>query len=287
MRKIGILILAHKNIINLIQIYCLFPPDKFDFYIHYDKNSPGFGSYINLTNNYKNFYMISDYKTYWGSFNQILATIRLIEKALSNDSTDYHGLYLVSGQDLPIKDPQTIYETLSNTTTHLKTYSKFPVLVWNKGGENRFNKFWFPIYNQRMARKLSHFINLVSNWIPYTRKKINIDLYGGSQWFYLAIDHAEYLINYLSENNKIMNRFRFTMLADEFFFHSVLLNKEENNIVNDSYTFIDWISGPEYPKLLHQNDLLSLVNSKYLFARKFVLDNDNIVSSLIKLLDLT
>lgn len=54
------------------------------------------------------------------------------------------------------------------------------------------------------------------------------------------------------------------------FFQTILLNSEKlrKKIINNNIRFIDWISGPTYPRILTKEDLKKIIGSECIFARK-------------------
>ncbi|HGV3901192.1 TPA: beta-1,6-N-acetylglucosaminyltransferase, partial [Klebsiella pneumoniae] len=63
--------------------------------------------------------------------------------------------------------------------------------------------------------------------------------------------------------------------ADEVIFHTAIkhLGREDifhdENYINDALRYIDWVSGPEYPKILNEEDVDKIKKSNCIFARKF------------------
>lgn len=84
------------------------------------------------------------------------------------------------------------------------------------------------------------------------------------KWVILQLDSCP---QYIESFNK-------TLCTDEIFFHSLLKTKESLNIyhdvskVNDCLRYIDWKSGPEYPRLLNGNDINLIKKSNAFFCRK-------------------
>ena len=88
------------------------------------------------------------------------------------------------------------------------------------------------------------------------------------------------------ENNKwYEDAFKKSLCGDEVFFQTIIMNsKFKNRIyrlneVDDNHMalrYIDWKTGPEYPRLLDENDFEKIKedkNSDCIFARKF---NENL-----------
>lgn len=67
------------------------------------------------------------------------------------------------------------------------------------------------------------FIRL-SNVTNYKLKHFNYDIYAGSNWLNINKQMLEYVDNFLTENQKYIKLFKYSGLADEIFFHTILLN---------------------------------------------------------------
>ena len=84
---------------------------------------------------------------------------------------------------------------------------------------------------------------------------------------------VQYLLKVIEEEPAYVDYFRSTLLAEEHFFHSILLNaseKDRGKIVNTNFTFCHWKRAPElYPVPLRMADLEDLLSSGDLLARKF------------------
>jgi hypothetical protein len=93
MIRIAVMMLVHKNE-NQVNRLINHLSKGFDVYIHIDKRSS-----LKIYTQ-ENIFVYKKYKTYWGSFNQIIATLYLLKKA---HRKKYDRYILISGQELPIK----------------------------------------------------------------------------------------------------------------------------------------------------------------------------------------
>lgn len=91
--KIAIMMLVHKNQQQVQRLINHLSTD-FDLFVHIDKRA---SLQINES---KNVFVYSEYKSFHGSFNQIITTLYLLKKAFEKD---YDRYILISGQDLPLK----------------------------------------------------------------------------------------------------------------------------------------------------------------------------------------
>ncbi len=96
--------------------------------------------------------------------------------------------------------------------------------------------------------------------------------YIGNQWMILSRKFCEFL-TYNPEVEPFKAFYRHTLIADEGFFQTVIMNTSYvPNIVNDDKRAIDWIPMGTIklrPRDFTIDDANFLTNSSHLFARKF------------------
>lgn len=72
--------------------------------------------------------------------------------------------------------------------------------------------------------------------------------------------------------------YELTFIADEMFFHSIILNSPfKENVTNNNLRYIDWHKGPEYPRIFTSEDLKDILQSDRLWARKFSTGKDPLI----------
>ena len=100
--------------------------------------------------------------------------------------------------------------------------------------------------------------------------------YGGTNWVNLSKDAVEYLLDFIEKHPEFLKSFRYTRNADEIWLHTILLNSPLcDQIENSSKRYIDWSSGPEYPRTLRIEDYNKIIQSDAFFARKIDPKIDN------------
>ncbi|MEL9477475.1 core-2/I-branching enzyme, partial [Escherichia coli] len=69
--------------------------------------------------------------------------------------------------------------------------------------------------------------------------------------------------------------YKHSLCGDEVFFHTLLKHLNVTDIyhnttmINDALRYIDWTTGPEYPRMLNEKDIEQIKKSGCIFARKF------------------
>ena len=213
----------------------------------------------------------------WGNFSQIEVMLLLMKKSLE---FDYKYFSLISGDDIPI---------LQNTEREIyfeNSYKKGTEFIGIDPNNNAIERltinypdFFFKKYHSIIGRiriKLFFFF----------AKKINKKdishlptLYKGSQWFTLTDTTIKYIFNYLTINPNYIKSFKKSLCGDEIFFQTIIFNNPSLKTKVFGLTlnlpdcemglrYIDWITGPDFPRTLDETDFHKIYNSKLLFSRK-------------------
>ncbi len=265
--KITVLVLAHKNpdqISTLLKTL----GSKFDVYLHIDAKSQirteEFSAFPNVT-------AIKTRKIFWGSFSMVEATLDLMKLALPRQ---YDRYILISGQDLPTKTPDQISEFFQGVPER-EFVQGLNLKDWDQGGLDRITLFHGPspvgaVGARKFLLKLFDFFSIkVQKYLGFNRKTL-WDFYCGPQWVDLTGFAVERILELVETAPHFVRRFKFTACADEIFFPTALhYLAMGDRIANETLRFIDWESGPEYPRTLRAEDISRLENGSHLFARKF------------------
>jgi hypothetical protein len=258
--RIALLILAHKNQGQLNKLVDHLKSD-FSVYVHIDSNSK-----IQVDNQ-KNVYTIKKFKSYWGSFNAVLA----IRELLKNASTGNHERYLlISGQDVPVKRNQEIIQFF---TGNRNNYIRGGSLDELKQHQWRMRYFHLNSYN---CGKLLNKLQVITQYklgmlqdILGLYRTIPAKLYVGSTWFNLTREAVMICLDKMYDR-KYINQFKCTKCADEIVIQSIMYNSSlMSSIIQDDLRYADWSAVGAHPKVLTVDDYDKVINSGKLFARKF------------------
>ena len=270
--KIAYCILCHK--FNKILKNCieLLSRDNCDIYIHVDKKSniEDFKELENKTIFIKNRVSIS-----WGHYSQIEATLELLN---STRNKKYDYIFLLSGDDLSLKTNEYIEKFLEKNNgkefidikecptnfieRRIKRISSVIDCKRDKSFiEKKYSKF------MRSFRKIFKIENKYFKELPR--------IYHGSNWFGITSQCRDYIFEYLKNNKNFLEAFKYTKCGDEEFFQTLIMDtpfKEKiytKEGINSNLRYIDWETGPEYPKVLNKKDYEKILKSECLFGRKF------------------
>lgn len=267
--KLTYLILAHNHPEQLERMIEVLNHKNAEFIIHVDKKSDIKEFLTSKLLTFKNVaFLKKRLPVNWGGYNMVAATLNLMKAALRHNKKGY--LILLSGHDFPIKPAEHIYDHLSsNYGSEYVEYFSLPSNEWAmNGGIDRIAYYWFvdklgfdesrDLFSlQKNASKIRHYFQ---NFTPY----------GGSQWWTLTCECADYILRFINRNPIYREYYELTYIPDEMFFHTIILNSPfKEKVQNDNLRYIDWKTGPESPRILTSDDLNTLFASDKLWARKF------------------
>ncbi len=290
--KHAYLIMAHGSIEQLIQLMTLLDDERNDVYLHIDIKAGTIDLFeIQRYLKQSGLYFIKRRNVTWGGDSQIKLELDMIEEAVSKQNYDY--LHLLSGVDFPIKSKEYIF-------TFFEQHKGLEFVMIDHENDNataisRCNRHFF--FQNIIGRKTSgfavyiqKFVLKIENTVHYSRKskKLLTNLRKGPNWFSITGDFAKYVI---SKKRWILKNFRYTICADEVFLQTVIwMSPFRNKIYTNSelkYTHLritDWQRGNPY--IWKNEDLKYLLQSPYLFARKFSTVSDTYIYDQIKLLNI-
>ena len=178
---------------------------------------------------------------------------------LLNSEIDWDYFINLSGQDFPLRSQKMIRE----------------FLIHNKG------RNFIKIANQKKKRPDT--MNRIDYYFEETEDKVSqqkfrrkyldkVTPYIGGQWMMLTRDCCSFICN-STEVKKFEDYYKNTLIADEAFFQTVLMNTSYRGIlIDDDRRAIVWIPDGAIklrPKTFTIDDYRFLSKSDGLFARKF------------------
>ena len=306
----AILIIAHKNLDQLIRLLSVLQDDDFDIYIHLDKKwQVSDGDIKKLINAGENITVLGTrYSGYLDTWSLCKITLELVKEALRKKK-NYSYFLLLSGQDYPIKPMSYIKNTLE--TLYPKPLIDVTPMAkdnWIYSGFKwiRFHPYYRlveKITDVKAIRKLMlmpaygiQFIITLLLKSPYQRlKNENCSLYGGSAWWILPVEIINLCLEEYEKNSKIVRAFKMKNTPEETFFQTMTMRsrlKDQVN-VNDpyeilqncmtyAYFFDDEHEPTGHPYILTERNYEMLKQRKEFFARKFDITIDDKILDLIE-----
>lgn len=271
---IAYLILVHRYPNQFKRLFkSIYHPDN-HYLIHVDKRS-GVDLQTEIQNflaDFSNATLLKSEKAIWGGYSLVDAELRGI-KELLNMGKQWKFFINLSAQDFPLKSQDYIHNFLSNN----------------------IGKDFLKVLNQVKARpdtmhRVEEYVTESDNEIisepimkrPFLR---GVTPYIGNQWMILSRQFCEF-VTYSPEVDRFKEFYRNTLIADEGFFQTVIMNTSYKSvIVNDDKRTIDWIPMGTIklrPRDFTIQDANFLMSNQDLFARKF---DETIDSDILSLLE--
>lgn len=285
MNKHAYLIMAHNNWNILKLLLKSLDREENDFYIHIDAKVSQFDEMMLdgvLKKSNLNFVERKNVK--WADYSQIDVTLDLLQSAKSNNNYSYY--HLLSGVDMPIKSSQYIYNYFENSGKEFIGISS-----WDNINYVSCRVKYYHFFTKLQAFRSCKFLKGIDRLMQYLQKLFGIDRTRGSklvfcdgwQWFSITNSFCEYV---LSQKEFIKKTFYYALASDEIVFQTLAYNSEYKekmaafgDLLNGSMRYIDWKRGTPYTWGQDEKDYELLINSPYLFARKF---DENVNFEIVK-----
>ena len=216
----------------------------------------------------------------WGEFSQIKSMINILQYS---KKYKYDYLSFISGECLIIKSDSEIKRILEKyngkefigidkkiNKQQIEKRVKFIYPEW------RFNKNCLDV---KLFLKIKRYIQIKFNIFKINKLYNKLPtLYKGSNWFTISESLVDYILKFIEEHKDYLNAYKYSLCCDEVFFQTIVMNSRyRENIYNlnaedddnlMSLRYIDWVSGPEYPKVLNIKELKDIVDTECIIARK-------------------
>lgn len=274
--KHAFLIMAHNNIEILNTLLHLLDDVENDIFIHIDKKT----KHYDIWKGNKSLIIVLNkrFDIKWANESQIKLELYMFTEAFKHGPYLYY--HLLSGVDMPIKNNKYIHDFFNRNQG--KEFVGFvPIEVMKKETFKVLNYHFFTNHlKDKTNRWTKLHWKLIDFQIKYgiSRKPIH-EYRKGSNWVSITNDFVKYLI---SKKQEILKEYRFTFGCDEIFLQTELWNSPYRHKIydiddefNSSVRKIDWKRG--YPYIWQESDYNELMSSNAIFARKFDLNNINVV----------
>ena len=276
--KHAYLILVHTQPAQVRTLLSLLDDPRNDIYVHVDRKAPFGAEALEGCCVHSRVHFIEPrFSIHWGGSNMMLATLALLKAATATPHAYYH---LISGQDLPIKDQDTIHAFFA-----AHAGQEF-IQFWpaDPSETRRATRFYlFPEHNGSQPGRL---VNKLVRGVmkPFGGINRDLDLRLSSSWFSITDACARHVV---SREAWLKKRFVHTTMPDEVFIGTVVwdspfrerlfddsihLERQEDKrtVLPGDLRLIDWTRGTaEHPWTFREEDWDLLTDSPCLWARKF------------------
>lgn len=279
--------MAYNQFYILEKLLQLIDDERNDIFIHIDKKVKDFNfNYFRNLVKKSNIFYINRYDIRWADISQTIGILSLLKESRKNGPYRYY--HLLSGTDLPLKTQNEIHKFFNNNN---KEYIHFCTFENRINNMYKYNVYWFFTkylrggIKSKCLKALNKLSRCLQRMILHIDrcKKDKLDIKVGANWFSITDELASYL---LDNNEWILYRYKNTMCSDESFIQTLAYNSSmfrkrlsRNGKEDDNYLacmrYIDWKRGNPY--VWTMSDFKELMQSEYLFARKFDIDKDKII----------
>ena len=284
--KHAYLIMAHNNFEILKKIIVLLDNEKNDIFIHIDKKVKNIDirQFEKIAKKSKVKVLNNRIDIHWGGYSQIECELLLLKESINGEYSYYH---LISGVDLPLTSSEKIYEFFERNKG--KEFVHFREKSLTPKDKERISLYHFFQENLKNKKNKKNLIYGLLEYISLrlqkllkvdrTKKTTDITYMCGANWFSITNELAKFV---LQKEDFIKKTFIHTRCADEIFLQTIVYNsKFKDNLyynkMDDNYKacmrYVDWTRGKPY--VWRFNNFSELINSDYLFARKFDYKIDN------------
>ena len=277
--KIAYIILCHKNSEQVSLLVNKLNSANNDFYVHVDKKVESFD-----LPNLKNVYVLPKEKkvsVQWATKSMIIATLNTIDFLLKSKK-EYDYIFLISGQDFPLKSNDEIVSFLNNNND--KNFIE--VLSHNNPLYRRYSKrnaIFYPkwmLSRNFFTKLLKKLYIYITGGYGYTfgvfkrKNTTGLNFEFGSQWWCLKYQCVKWIYEYIKSNKSILSFFDYALVPDECIFQTVFMASPFKNTRQDNLTYLEWGKNNNNPKILTIEDYYTIKNSDKLLARKFDINID-------------
>lgn len=286
--RIAYIMQCHKNPKQVNRLFSRLSCDSADFYIHVDKKS----EIQDEIEKKDNIFFVPDrdrVDVIWGDYSQCEATLRLLSCVL-NSGKNYDYVWLISGQDYPIKGVCEINKFLQEANSEVF----IDVIPETENGYARFRKrnevyhlscMLGPGFSAKIFRRLwycitgggAHTLKIFKRKSPFEKE------YFGSSWWCIPYSYINEIYVHCQRED-IQRYFVHSANPDESMFQTIYMSiARPESRVRRILTYVDWSAGGSNPKILTKDDAtaLLLAGNKYLMARKFDENYDEDILNII------
>jgi hypothetical protein len=277
--NIAYIISAYKLPDQLVRLVRKLDSEDSSFFIHVDKktDSSTFRCVTAALSGSSNVHFLPRHRCDYGGFGHVKATTKgIVELFRRDQSFDY--VVLLTGQDYPIKSNRQISDFfVRHRGRSFLEYFPLPYAQWENGGMDRVDLRHSRVLGRRLVVRRSR-------RGTFAKRFPSLKLFGGSAYWCLSHECAEYVYQFLRKQPAYGRFFQYVNVPDEIFFQTIVMNSPfRERVVNDDLRFVDWrnpaVAGG--PAVLGAEDFSKLAASPELFARKFDITKDAEILELI------
>ena len=268
---------VHKDSVLIKRILKRLESPNHFFVINVDGKSNEKREILSSINSISNVILITEDRIAHGGFSFASCTINQIKFCYEQEiHFDYY--HTCSGQDYPCVSNGLFDAFFSKASTSYMLMDT-PELAekWRKDKyRKRLERFYFVDQCCGNIATRTHLNGIVSRLLISVKRPCSFlpIIWGGWNWFSITDECIGYLLNYFNDHPDFLERFKYTLAADELIFSTILYykRKELNIETGNSLRYVEWNPSREYegglPLILDERDYEDIVHSGAFFCRK-------------------
>ncbi|MEF2737930.1 branching protein [Bifidobacterium pseudolongum subsp. globosum] len=211
--------------------------------------------------------VLQRYSIKWGGMSHLDAIILLMRHALTSRNASY--FHIISGQDAIVRYPSA--DALGDTIlmNALKVTPDDTVAMRRL---EQYNCFPNSDTRKKMVRAINKIVFDIQRKTVHTRTHIPgmDDTYKGVVWSSMPRLAMQFVLDYNDEHPEYMKFIRHTLIPEEFFLQSIIMNSPlKHNVTGSNERYTDWtMRNGSLPAYLDETDYHAITEGNYLFARK-------------------
>ncbi len=282
--KFAYLILAHGSFGLFKELLKVLDSPDNDIYVHIDQKvgDMDYSPFLQIVKHSRLVFITNRVDVVWGNVSIVEATLNLLAEAIKGEYDYYH---LLSGVDFPIKSQSYIQSFFkAHAGKEFVGFSK-ALTSRDMAYRTRYHLIKGRVNNlPRIIRLLNGLFLRLQLLLHISSVSAAQNVKGGAEWFSITHALAKDLV---SQTAIILKRYKYSLIPDEMFLQTYLSEHHDMDKVLDAddefascCRNIDWQRGQPY--VWQEGDYDELVESKYLWARKFSEDNMDLIRRITK-----
>lgn len=270
------LIIAHNNFGTLQKLIYALDDFRNDIILHIDKKVKNIPDFI--VKNSRLYIINKRINISWGHVSQIEAEFLLFEYAYNLGDYDYY--HLISGTHFPIKSQDAIHYYFES----LNGKSIMSSLSWSHEEINRkigLNHYFLRNCGStiKIIKRISNILWRLSLKCQKCDYKKTRSLFKGKVTNWVSISKFD-MKSLLENKSAIIKPFKHTLCSDELFLPYAFDLMKRDFIDYDKYLFQHFNMAS--PKQITKSDLINVLSSDCLFARKFMDTDTEIMDKILE-----
>lgn len=277
-RKLAILVLAHKDVVQLNRLLASLEHPDIDVYVHVDAKQDDFfrqniraGRAIVLPKD-------ESCSVNWGDIGFPIAALKLLR--LASSQATYNHYMLISGQDYPVRPMSELLDFLSKGGDYLD-------FVEGIRFDSRY-LLYYPswLIGKEVWKRPIRGIYKCLGMGPFARilQRKNRPFYKpfcGSSWWVFRGTVVNWILSELEREPRWLSFYSNSLNPDEGLFQTLYMNSPFVGQNNNILTYIDWSANGPSPEVLTVKDFDSIIQSKKFFARKMDTESSTLLLNLL------